>query len=151
MKVLVDTNVVLDLLLDRAPYAGEAAALFALVEHNVLAGCLGATTLTTIHYLAAKAVGRTQAMEQIRVLLRLFDIAPVNRAVLEAAAAADGFGDYEDAVLHEAARLSGADALVTRNQTDFGSGTLPVYGPGELLSLMGAQGQAGGPGAGLAP
>ena len=101
---MVDTNVVLDLLLDRTPHAMNAAQIFSLIERNVIAGCLGATTLTTVHYLASKVVGSQKARREIRKLLRLFEVAPVNRAVLEAALEAEGFRDFEDAVLHEAAR-----------------------------------------------
>ena len=141
MKVLVDTNVILDLLLDRAPYAAAAAQLFSLIERHALSGCLCATTLTTVHYLATKVVGRKKSLEEIRKLLRLFEVAPVNRAVLEAALGAEGFGDFEDAVLHEAARQSDADALVTRNEKDFKKAALPVYEPGELIGIMIAQQQ----------
>ena len=141
MKVLVDTNVVLDLLLDRAPHVIGAAQIFSLIERNVLSGCLCATTLTTVHYLATKVVGRKKSLEEIRKLLRLFEVAPVNRAILEAALEAEGFSDFEDAVLHEAARQVDADALVTRNESDFKKAALAVYGPGELINVVVAQQQ----------
>ena len=139
MKILVDTNIVLDLLLDRTPHAMAAAQIFSLVERNVLSGCLCATTLTTVHYLATKVVGRQRSLEEIRKLLRLFEVAPVNRAVLEGALEAEGFSDFEDAVLHEAARQADADALVTRNEKDFKKAVLTVYGPSELINMMVAQ------------
>ena len=139
MKVMVDTNVVLDLLLDRTPHATNAAQIFSLIECNVIAGCLGSTTLTTVHYLATKAVGSQKALQEIRKLLRLFEVAPVNRAVLEAALAAEGFRDFEDAVLHEAARQADADALVTRNESDFRKAVLTVYEPRELINIVQAR------------
>ena len=112
MRVLLDTNVVLDLLLDRDPWSKTAAMLFSRVESGTLDGYLGATTVTTIYYLAAKAVGAAAAREEIRRLLALCAIAPVNRPVLEAALELD-FADFEDSVLHEAARQVGAEAVVT--------------------------------------
>ncbi len=136
MKVMVDTNVVLDLLLDRMPHAMNATQIFSLVERNVIAGCLGTTTLTTIYYLATKVVGGQKARREIRNLLRLFEVAPVNRAVLEAALVAKGFRDFEDAVIHEAAHQADADALVTRNQSDFRTALLAVYKPRELLNIV---------------
>ena len=96
--------------------------------------------MTTVHYLATKAVGRHRSPGGIRKLLRLLDVAPVNRAVLEAALEADGFNDFEDAVLHEAARHADADALVARNEQDFRKAALPVYNPGELIGMLAAQG-----------
>ena len=139
MKILVDTNVVLDLLLDRTPHATAAAQVFSLIERNALSGYLCATTLTTVHYLATKVVGRKKSLEEISKLLRLFEVAPVNRVVLEAALGAQGFSDFEDAVLHEAARQTDTDALVTRSKKDFKKATLPVYEPGELIGIIIAQ------------
>ena len=139
MKVMVDTNVVLDLLLDRTPHAMNAAQIFSLIERNVIAGCLGATTLTTVHYLATKVVGSQKARWEIRKLLRLFEVTPVNRSVLEAALEAEGFRDFEDAVLHEAARQADADALVTRNESDFRKAVLAVYEPCELINIVQAR------------
>ena len=136
---MVDTNVVLDLLLDRTPHAMNAAQIFSLIERDVIAGCLGATTLTTVHYLATKVVGSQRARREISKLLRLFEVAPVNRAVLEAALEAKGFRDFEDAVLHEAARQANADALVTRNESDFRKAVLAVYEPRELINIVQAR------------
>lgn len=135
MKVLVDTNVVLDLLLDRAPWSSPATQLFSRAETGRLEACLGATTVTTIHYLAAKRVGAGRAAIAVRRLLSLCSVAPVDRAVLEAALSVS-FEDFEDAVLHEAARRSGTDAIVTRNLRDFRRALLPVLSPEECLRIL---------------
>jgi predicted nucleic acid-binding protein len=135
MRIAFDTNVVLDLLLDRAPFVEHAAELFSKVERSELSSILCATTITTIHYLANKAVGAERAAFYISKLLGLCEIAPVNRAVLEDALAS-GFSDFEDAVLHESARHAGCDALVTRNVTDFSRAHIRVYTPTELLAIL---------------
>ncbi len=139
MKVLFDTNVVLDVLLAREPHAGTAASLLSLVDNKRIDGVLCATTVTTIHDLAAKAVGQQQAAMHIRALMALFEIAPVTRDVLVHAMDC-GFADYEDAVLHEAAVQSGATAIVTRNGKDFARATLPVLAPVELLAAIAGTG-----------
>jgi predicted nucleic acid-binding protein len=133
--VLFDTNVVLDVLLNRRPHASAAVRLFDHVAGKTLEGILGATTVTTIHYLARKAVGTRKAAEHVGTLLGLFDVAAVTRPVLSGALAA-GFPDFEDAVLHEAARLAGADGIVTRDPGGFRTTTLSVYTPEELLAVM---------------
>jgi predicted nucleic acid-binding protein len=137
VRVLFDTNVILDLLLDRQPHAEAAAALIARVERGELIGHICATTVTTIFYLATKVVGAGAAREQIGKLLGLFEIAPVNRGVLEGALAA-GFNDFEDAVLYEAARHVGAQCIATRNVSDFKHAEMPVYLPGELEAALSA-------------
>ncbi len=141
MRVLLDTNVVLDLLLDREPWSKTAAKLFSRVESGILDGYLGATTVTTIYYLAAKAVGAKTARQEIRKLLALCAVAPVNRPVLEAAFELD-FADFEDSVLHEAARQVGAEAVVTRDPKGFKKATLSVLTPDECLGILKQAGSA---------
>jgi predicted nucleic acid-binding protein len=138
VRVLFDTNVVLDHLLEREPFAEAAERLLSLADTGALDGLLCATTVTTIHYLASKTVGAPEAATYVRELLAIFDVAPVDRDVLSAASDA-GFSDYEDAVLYEAARAAGASAIVTRNGRDFTRSALPVFAPGELLAALQAE------------
>jgi predicted nucleic acid-binding protein len=126
---------VLDLLVDRAPYADSAAMLFAAVEQGEIVGCLCGTTVTTIHYLVAKARGRTCARDAVSKLLALFEIAPITRPVLEEALVQD-FDDFEDAVITQAARHVGAQAIVTRNGRDFLCNDLSICTPDELINTL---------------
>ena len=138
MKALLDTNIVLDLLMDRAPFADAAVELFSLVEQGTITGYLSGTSITTVFYLASKVVGPERAQEEVRKLLSLFEIAPVNRPVLESALGAE-FSDFEDAVSYEAARHVGADAIVTRNKKDFKKSRIPVYSSQEMVLVLTAQ------------
>lgn len=135
MKILLDTNIVLDLLMDRAPHADAASELFSQVENGNVTGYLCATTVTTVWYLVAKAVGAGQAQVEIGKLLSMFEVAPVARQVLESALDA-GFEDFEDAVLHEAACHVGADAIVTRNRKDFRGARIPVNTAEEMVGIL---------------
>ena len=135
MNVLFDTNVVLDALLDRKPWADAASGLFDRVESGRLVGLLGAPTITTIHYIARCNVDRESANSMMRDLLRLFEVAPVGRTVLESALVLD-FDDFEDAILHEAGRLAGVQAIVTRDKKGFSAATLRVYSPDVLIAAL---------------
>jgi predicted nucleic acid-binding protein len=133
--VLFDTNVVLDVLLAREPHGAVAAKLFALADTGSIEGLVSATTVTTVHYIAARSIGAERAADCLRDVLAIFDVAGVDRAVLESALDS-GFADYEDAVQHEAARAAGAVAIVTRNGADFAGSDLPVFAPHELLAAV---------------
>lgn len=135
MKILLDTNIVLDVLMDRLPHSDAAVELFSRVEDGTVIGYLCGTTITTVFYLASKTVGTVAAHEEIKKLLRLFEVAPVNRHVLESALAL-GFNDFEDAVIHEAACHIGADAIVTRNQKDFKRSGISVYSSEEMAKIL---------------
>lgn len=135
MKVLFDTNVILDVLLDRQLFADDAARLMSLVERSEISGLLCATTVTTIHYLMVKSLGARSAIEHIRLLLSLFEVAPVNRVVIENALER-GFSDYEDAVIVEAACHAGAEYIITRNIRDFKKSSIPVYTPSGFIQVL---------------
>jgi predicted nucleic acid-binding protein len=137
MNALFDTNVILDVLLDREPFSNDASYLLTKIERSEISGFICATTLTTIHYLAAKVLGAKAANKQIQSLLSLFEIAPVNRIVIENAVASK-FNDFEDAVLHEAACHAGAEYIVTMDIGGFKSSKLPVFTPSEFINILGS-------------
>ena len=131
---MLDTNVVLDVLQARAGFVDDAQAVFEMVEANAISGLLCATTTTTLTYLAAKTLGIPQAARQISQLLVMFEVAPVNRAVLDAALKSKA-PDFEDAVLAEAALHSGAEAIITRNLRDFPHSPVRAYTPVQWLAM----------------
>ena len=133
MNALFDTNVVLDVLLARAPFVADSNACFLQVEDGQLRGYLGATTVTTLDYLMSGALGAKASRQQIERLLDLFDIATVNRAVL-ANAVKSGQSDFDDAVLTESARACGVNAIITRITKDFVGSGFSVYTPREWLA-----------------
>jgi predicted nucleic acid-binding protein len=132
---LVDTNVVLDVLLGRKAHLPSSAAVLASVEAGHCQGLLCATTLTTVHYIAQRHLGREASLDKLRKLLSLFRIAAVTHGVLDSALNRR-MGDYEDAVLHEAALHAGASCIVTRNVHDFAAATVPVYTPDQFLAAL---------------
>ena len=133
--MFLDTNVILDVLLERLPFAEPAAMLLAKAERGEIQGFACATTVTTIFYLARKAVGRELARGQVGDLLLILDVAPVNRAVLERAAESE-IDDFEDAVIVESARQVQARAILTRNERDFAKSPIPAYSPNSLPALL---------------
>ncbi len=135
MRILFDTNVILDVLLEREPFVEDALYLLSMVERSRITGFICATTVTTIHYLVHKALGPESTSRHIKTLLSLFEIAPVNRTVLEEALIS-GFSDFEDAVLHASALTVGADSIVTRDFSGFKRSRIPVYTPSEMVSVL---------------
>ena len=135
MKVLFDTNIILDVLLDRKPFSEHASYLMSRVERSEINGFLCATTVTTIHYLLSKYLDKKKAIDSINSIMALFEIASVNRLVIENALKSK-FSDFEDSVLHESARHAGAEYIITRNIKDFKKSQIPAYTATEFLSML---------------
>lgn len=136
MKVLFDTNVLIDFLLDRAPFADAATDLLSRVDRGQIKGMACATSITTIFYLVQKALGKSEARRHIATLLSILDVAPVSRTTLERAADS-AVTDYEDAVVIEAGRQANATCIVTRDERDFAKSPIPAYSPVSLIGLLG--------------
>lgn len=131
--ILLDTNVVVDMLLKREPFANDALEIFQLLESGDVKASVCATTVTTVDYLAAKFVGGAQARTLIRFLMSLCDVADVNKRILLAALESPT-SDFEDAVIAESAKASGIPTIITRNGKDFKGCGLNVYSPSEYLA-----------------
>jgi len=135
MNILFDINVILDALLDREPFGKEAALLLNAVEESVISGFLSADSVTTLFYLIQKVKNKQQAKQKIKLLLEFFEVAPVNRAILEEALDVN-FTDFEDAVVYQSAFFNNCDGIVTRNTKDFNKSKISIYNPRELLKLI---------------
>ena len=135
MKVLFDTNIILDVLLDRKPFSEHASFLLSKVERSEINGILCATTVTTLHYLLSRHLDKEKAITGINSIMALFEVASVNRLVIENALKSK-FTDFEDSVLHESARHAGAEYIITRNIKDFKQSKIPVFTPTEFLNML---------------
>ena len=135
MKILFDTNVVLDVLLERQPFYEKSLSVFKYVEDTKISGYVCATTITTIHYFVQRSLGREKARVVIRNLLTLFTTAPVTHSTLTTVAYAN-IDDFEDSVISEAAICANVNAIVTRNERDFINAAIPVYTPTALIPLL---------------
>ena len=135
MKILFDTNIILDVFLARQPFLENSARLFAKVEQGKLEGLLGATTITTLYYLISKQLGEKQTKQAFEKLLTLFKIGSVDHLILRTSLSLN-FPDFEDTVLYQVALHNETQGIVTRDRQGFRKGALPVYSPEELLNSI---------------
>jgi predicted nucleic acid-binding protein len=98
VRVLIDTNIVLDFLLQREPFFPDAELLFQAIDAGQVVGHVTATTLTDIFYISRKHTRSVeQARQAVSETLSVMVICPIDRAVLESALNS-GLSDFEDAV-----------------------------------------------------
>jgi len=134
VKVLLDTNIVLDVLLERSPFVKYAREIFLLAESQKIDAFLCATTVTTLHYLVGRQLNKQTADHAIKQLLILFDVASVNRKILQDASSEPSV-DYEDRVLYLSAAYANIDYIVTRDKKGFDPSIVPSISPEEFLAF----------------
>jgi predicted nucleic acid-binding protein len=138
MRALLDTDVVLDAVLARAPFAKEAAVLLDLCERGLFDAYVSGITPVNVSYVARKAHDSARLRQVVDRLLRLAHVCPVDHAALVRAVNSP-ISDYEDAVQHACAEAAGLDAIVTRNLGDYKNAALPVFSPADFLKRLASQ------------
>jgi len=136
MKILIDTNVLLDVLAKREPFYAASAQVLRLSESGELSAFITANTVTDIVYILGKHISDKSTLhETVKRVLSIVDVANVLKSdVLKAFEL--GFADYEDALLARCAKRIKADYIVTRNTKDFEDSPVAAITPEDFLDTI---------------
>jgi len=135
MKIVIDTNIVLDVLACREPFFEQSQAVMQLVAQNKVIGAITASSITDIYYIMQKRLAKNEMKDALYGLMELLEIVDVTRK--ECLAALDlPMSDYEDALLSCCAKNWGAECIVTRNTRDFSLSAVKALTPEHFLQLF---------------
>jgi predicted nucleic acid-binding protein len=137
MNVLLDTNVLLDFILEREPFVAAAEQVFEAAKHHSIQLFMTATTITDLFYIAKKEIGKDRSLEIIEDLLQFVEVAAVDKLVILDALRSE-LADFEDAVQECASKEAGVSVIVTRNEADFKNSTLEIYSPEDFVNIYGS-------------
>jgi predicted nucleic acid-binding protein len=138
MKVIIDTNVIIDILERREPFFADSYRLVQLGLQGVLDALVGAGAVTDAYYIISQSLRRqgisdvSKAKEKIAALKTLVGICDTTAPDIDAALALN-MTDFEDAVVAATAKREGADYIVTRNEADFAGSPVLAICPHEFL------------------
>ena len=128
-KVFVDTNVLLDILLERTPWANDAAVLFSMADRKEIELlCCSLSFSTAIYLMQRFKYTRKEIVSKLSIIKSIGTVTTVNEAVIDRMLQSD-FNDLEDAIQYYSALAFGAEAIVTRNIKDFTASKIPVVSP----------------------
>jgi predicted nucleic acid-binding protein len=133
--ILFDTDVLLDVALDRDPHADASSAFLARIADGVSAGFISWHTVSNLFYLIARAREAANARDFVVGLTHYLSVAPTSTGSVRYAASLP-MADFEDAMQVAAARACGAEYIVTRNLSDFERSPIPVVTPQEALARL---------------
>ena len=132
-RVFFDTNVLLDHLLDREPFADDAAELWSMAERREVVGCISAVSFNLVYYIVRHQANERAARRAVRGLCDVFQVIEVDAQIIHQAMDSP-FPDFEDAIQHACAVRAGATHLVTRDLADFRRSEVPVVSPDAYLA-----------------
>ena len=136
MKVLFDTNIVVDVITKRQPFYDKSRQLFYMAAKKEIIGIISASSITDIYYLTKKSFSNSeQAQEAIYDLLKV--LCAVDTKAEDVHSALNlRFSDFEDAVISAIATRELADFVLTRNDKDFSASFVKAISPSDLLRLL---------------
>lgn len=132
MKVLLDTNIILDILLKRQLFFKDAINILKLCEAKTLHAFLSSNTITDIYYIIKKQYGHQESIILLKNILNYLFVLPVNNLTIQNALNSKIF-DFEDAIQIEVSIEYNLDMIITRNQKDFFNNKIVVITPKEFL------------------
>ena len=136
MRILVDTNVILDVLLKREPHIKAAQIIMTKCASREITGYLAAHSIPNIFYVLRKDYSQEERRKFIRNLCGIFRISDLNAEKIILAVDNEQFLDFEDCLQDECAAAETADYIVTRNPADFKQSRVKVIEPDEFVKLL---------------
>ena len=136
MKILVDTNIILDVLLKREPHNRAAQVIMTKGAEREITGYLAAHSILNIFYVLRKEYSQAERRKFIRNLCEIFRISDLNAEKIMLAIDNEQFSDFEDCLQEECAVAETVDYIVTRNPADFKQSRVKVVEPDEFMKLL---------------
>ena len=131
-KAFIDTDVILDFMIAREPFAMDAARIFSLSEKNEISICTTGLVFSNSYYVLRKIGPHKKVIEKLTQLAKLIDVIGLPKVAVIQALGSE-FGDFEDALQHYAALSENVKVIVTRNTKDYKHSQLAVLTPDQYL------------------
>lgn len=135
MKVLLDTNVILDFALERQPWFSDSEQIIYLAEQKQITAYISASTISDLYYIIRKVKGKELALKFIKIISSICQIAAVNSSVISLAVTTN-FKDFEDAIQYSTALINQLDAIAARNTKDFTEAEIEILTPAQLIRKL---------------
>lgn len=134
-SLLIDTDIVLDFLMDRKPFSDNAEEIFSFCERKKANGYITPITCSNVYYILRKQASHEKVINKLEMLLQIIDVLETGKDVVLTALKSD-FKDFEDALQnYSAINQPHIKIILTRNLKDYQSSTLTVLEPKQYISL----------------
>jgi predicted nucleic acid-binding protein len=136
--LFIDTDVIIDFLIDRKPYSREAAIIFTLIEQKKLKGYASSLTFSNLYYVLRKFESHTKVISKLDSISTILTILKVDEHTIKKALAS-GFPDFEDSIQYfSAIENRKIDVIITRNIKNYKKSQISIMTPGDYLKTAGS-------------
>lgn len=135
-KLLIDTNIVIDLLAKREPHYAGSAALFSLADKKQIRLSVSSLTFANTNYILLKARSAKETKSILRKFRLIADVLPLDDKIIGLALNDSDFEDFEDGLQYFTAIENGQDCIITRNLKDYKKSRIPVMNAEQYLKTL---------------
>ena len=136
MKVLIDTNIMIDALTNRDGRSGFSAMVIDLCAKQVIDGYVALHSISNMYYILRKQYSDAERRTILKRYNEILKVAEVGNDVVDTAINNTAISDYEDALQYACAETVGAEYIVTRNIKDYGKAEIRAISLEELIKLL---------------
>ena len=136
MKVLIDTNIIIDVAAGRPGFYDSSNAVLNLCANGSIQGFVSSRVFCDMFYILRKTFPVEERKKQIRNIRGYLETVIISNAVIDAALNNIDITDFEDTIQNACAEAAGADYIVTRNTKDYAKSSVKAVSPEELLKLI---------------
>ena len=135
-RILIDTDVILDLFFDREPFSENAAKVLSLCEKKDIIGFVTPVIISNVYYLLSQKAKQEKVIEKLKILMSILEVLVIDKNAIIVALNSK-FKDFEDALQNYSAELNGEiDIIITRNTKDYKKSKFGIMNPENFLKLV---------------
>lgn len=135
MKLFLDTNVILDLIIKRKPFFEDIAKIVSLYEDGKCKLVTSSVSFVNCNYILGKNIKKEKVLENLKILRLFCSILEVSQSEIDISLNSN-FNDFEDAVQYHTALKNNCDFIITRDLKDFKNSEIPALSPTEFLASI---------------
>ena len=134
-RILIDTDVILDLFFDREPFSENAAKVLSLCEKKDIIGFVTPVIISNVYYLLSQKAKQEKVIQKLKLLMSILEVLVIDKNAIIVALNSE-FKDFEDALQNYSAELNGEiDMIITRNTKDYKKSQIGIMNPENFLKL----------------
>jgi len=135
-RILIDTDVILDLFFDREPFSENAAKVLSFCEKKAVIGFVTPVIISNFYYLVSQKAKQEKVIEKLKILMSILEVLVIDKNAIIVALNSE-FKDFEDALQNYSAELNGEiDIIITRNTKDYKKSQIGIMNPENFLKLI---------------
>ena len=136
MRILIDTNIIVDYILKRENFFECAEKIVSFCTDGRVEGAVSSQSIADTFYILRKDFSPAERKSLLLIICQIFHVEAVDEVKILFALADETFSDFEDCLQVQCAKSFRADYIITRNVKDFAASEIPAVTPEDFCKIL---------------